>query len=245
MRTSYRSAITVTLLWLGSMVLLFFHVYFGKQKITMLSHYAYMVVTPFLLTRFFEKRSIKERFGFQRKNVSGLLVATYLGLIIVYFFDVTNFSGVFLAPLLEEIFFRGYMLGSFVALKNNEWKWRSTIAPMLFTSFLFAFGHLFNYYPTFPLSMWFLTVAIFIGSLALSLLYVLSKTILPCFLLHMIYNLCLESGIGWSCFSLLGVFAAITLFLTVFLTKSNSLQMKCAIQQNSILWGSWKFLAEP
>jgi len=184
MQSSRKSIIRVILLWLILMVLLFFHVYFGRKNITALLYDGYMLVTPFSLTKFIEKRSIIERFGFQRNNALGLLVVTYLGLLVVYYFDIDDITGIFFAPLFEEILFRGYMLGTLYKWNHDEWRWISL------TSFLFASGHIFRYYPTFPLDelVWAMFIS-FIGGLFLGFFYVWSRTILWCFLFHMLYNL--------------------------------------------------------
>jgi len=164
--------------------LIFLHVYLGKQKITLLCLHGYMLLTSFSLTKFFEKRGIIERFGFQRNNALGLLVVTYFGLAIVYYFKTGDIAGIFFAPLFEEIFFRGYLLGTLCQHDQNEWKW------ILLTSFLFGSSHIFQKYPTFPLteSIWAVFTP-FIGGLFLGFLYMRLRTILWCFLVHMLYNL--------------------------------------------------------
>lgn len=184
MQSSRKSIIRVILVWLGLIFLLFIDAYFGGQKIAILPYYGYMLVTSFSLTKFIEKRSVTERFGLQRNNVLGLLAVTYLGLTIAYFFGRNNLEGIFLAPLFEEIFFQGYMLGSLSQHNRGELKW------ILLTSVLFALGHIIRYYPTFPLyqSIYAILNA-FIGGMFFGLLYVWSRTILWSFSAHMIYNL--------------------------------------------------------
>jgi len=55
----------------------------GRQSATQLVYAGYMLTISFLLIELFEKRSIVERFGFQRKNVLGLTFAVCLGFILV------------------------------------------------------------------------------------------------------------------------------------------------------------------
>lgn len=175
MQSSRKSIIRVTLLWVGLIVLLCFHVCFGKQKTTDLLSSGYLLVTSFSLTKFIEKRGITERFGLQRNNALGLLVVIYLELTFVYYFDKNDLPRIFFAPLEEEIFFRGYMLGTLCQHNHNKWKW------ILLTSFLFASGHIFRYYPTFPLDKlsWGIFTT-FIGGMVLGFLYVRLRTILWC-----------------------------------------------------------------
>lgn len=120
----WKSVGKVVELWIGLMGLLWSHVFLGREKITIFLLYGYMIITSFSLTHF-EKSSIIERFGFQRKNVLGLLFVICLGLTIVYFvynFDINDFDRIILAPFVEEIFFRGYMLGALYKRNQNEWK---------------------------------------------------------------------------------------------------------------------------
>lgn len=140
MQFSMKSIRTLILLWLGLMILLFFHAFFGRQKITFLLYSGYMLITSFSLTNFLERRSIIERFGLQRNNALGLLVVTYFGLTVVYYFDINNLQSILLAPLVEEIFFRGYMVGTICKCNHNELKWRPIeLWWISFTSLLFAF----------------------------------------------------------------------------------------------------------
>jgi hypothetical protein len=143
-----------------------------------------MVFTSFSMTKFIEKRGITERFGLQRNNALGLLAIVYFGLTVVYYFNINNFHDIFFAPLYEEIFFRGFILGMLSQHNNNEWKWISL------TSFFFASGHVFTYYPAFPANELAGTIGTtFVGGLFFGFLYVRLRTILWCFLVHILHNL--------------------------------------------------------
>ena len=204
MQSSRKSIIRVVLLCLGLMILAYFHAYFGRQKITVLLSFGYMLITSFLLTKFYEKRSIIERFGFQRNNALGLLFVTYLGLLVVYYFDTYDITAIFLAPLFEEIFFRGYMLGTLC--NTNEWKWRLIdLGWIIITSLLFALSHVFRYYPNGNI------LVIFVSSLSYGFLYVRLRTILWCFLAHMVCNLSIPFGTWHLYFYILTIFSIIIL----------------------------------
>jgi len=184
MQSLRKSVGAIVLLWSVLMFLLFFHAVFGRQKITDFLSYGYMLVTSFLLTKFVEKRDITERFGLQRNNVLGLLVVIYLGLTVAHYFDISDLPLIFFAPLNEEIFFRGYMLGTLSKSNYDKWK------RILLTSVLFALAHIFTYHSTYPLDKVAWTIfAPFIGGMFFGFLYMQSKTILWCFLAHMLYNL--------------------------------------------------------
>lgn len=191
MQFSLRPVGTIILLWVGLMFLLLFQLFFVDNEILSFLSTGYMLVVSFSLTKL-EKRSITERFGFQRNNVFGLIIVICLGLIVVYFFydfNINNLDLIVVAPLVEEIFFRGLMLG--ILCKRNYKEWRRIPIEYLwipFTSLLFALGHVLRYYPAFPPSMWNQIYLIMIGSLIHGLLYVWFRTILWSVSVHMLHN---------------------------------------------------------
>lgn len=130
------------------MILLFVHAFFGWQSATQLVYVGYMLVVSFLLVELIEKSNIVERFGFQRKNAVGLVVAICFGFVLVWRLGLEYLTGVISAPLVEELCFRGYMLGAFSKLGQNHEKWRlSELAWILFSSLLFTLSHILKYYP--------------------------------------------------------------------------------------------------
>jgi len=139
--------ITLISVWLGYMILVWLHYNLGKWGLmTALLCYTYILIISFALTKFLERESIIERFGFQTRNLIILLIATCSALVFLYYlkvnifnFSVINFA--IIAPLMEEIFYRGYMLGSFCA-KADEMNIES-LKWILFTSILFSIGHVF------------------------------------------------------------------------------------------------------
>ena len=211
MQFSRKSVGTVISLWSVLMILLFFYPFLIErlgEKISFFLWSGYILVTSFSLTTFFEKRGIIERFGLQRNNALGLLVVTYLGLAIVYYFDINKLESKIFGPLFEEIFFRGYMLGTLCKRNHNKWKWRLIdLVWIIFTSILFASGHVFKGYSSISI------LSIFVGGLLLGFLYVRLRTILWCFLVHMLYNLSMPLGITSLYFSFLAIFSIIILLI--------------------------------
>ena len=114
-----------------------------------------------------------------------LLYAAFLGIFglqiqpdIEQMFDNTNFpfilllGGTIIAPIVEEIFFRGFV---FAGLRNR-WDWK---AAALMSAGLFALAHIL------PTSF----LPILILGLIFSLLYHISGSIWPAILMHMLTNI--------------------------------------------------------
>jgi membrane protease YdiL (CAAX protease family) len=144
--------------------------------------FAYFVLLPIVIIRFFRKQSVAGRLGLQPENFLGL------ALLILFLLLTVNFSGlnpnnafftVFAAPISEEIFFRGYMLGEF---RNNETiqSYRA-ILYMFLISGAFALAHSFVVEAASVLY-------IFAISLLYSLFYWFLGSILLSVTLHSIYN---------------------------------------------------------
>ena len=91
MQFSWKPVGIVILLWVGLMFLLLFQLFFVEHEILSFLPFGYMLVTSFSLTKL-EKRSIIDRFGFQRNNVLGLVVIICLGLTVVYLFYEFNIN---------------------------------------------------------------------------------------------------------------------------------------------------------
>ncbi len=206
----------VTVSWIVLMVLLFFYPFLAArlgQEVSFSLWSAYMLVASVSLTTFFERESVIRRFGLQRNNALGLLVVTCLVFLATYYFDLNDLLGlnalevIFFAPLLEEIFYRGYMLGTLCKHDYDGWKWKPRdLGWIAFTSLLFALGHIY----TQPRA---LMLNIFISSLPLGFLYIRTRTILWSFLVHMLYNLTMSFGLIHLYFPVLIVFSAIILLV--------------------------------
>jgi len=91
MHFSWKPVGIVILLWVGLMFLLLFQLFFVEHEILSFLPFGYMLVTSFSLTKL-KKRSIIDRFGFQRNNVLGLVVIICLGLTVVYLFYEFNIN---------------------------------------------------------------------------------------------------------------------------------------------------------
>jgi hypothetical protein len=100
MQFSWKPVGIVILLWVGFMFLLLFQLFFVEHEILSFLPFGYMLVTSFSLTKL-EKRSIIDRFGFQRNNVLGLVVLICLGLTVVYLFyefNINDLNLIVIAP---------------------------------------------------------------------------------------------------------------------------------------------------
>ncbi|MEP7037393.1 MAG: type II CAAX endopeptidase family protein [Acidobacteriota bacterium] len=89
---------------------------------------------------------------------------------------VVAFLATFTAPLVEEVIYRGVLYSAFQ--KNF-----GVIAGVVLTTLFFALVHVPQYYPSY--STIFLIVLL---SLVLTLIRVRTKNLLPCVILHMIFN---------------------------------------------------------
>ena len=141
-----------------------------------------------------------------------------LGFVLVWCPGLEYLTGVISAPLVEELYFRGYMLGAFSKLGEKHEKWRlSELVWILFSSLLFTLSHILKYYPTFLSSTGSLLLSLFFASLVLGFLYIRLRTILWSFLVHMGYNLASPFGINQIAFYLLA--ASSTTIISIYLLK--------------------------
>lgn len=89
---------------------------------------------------------------------------------------VIAFLATFTAPLVEEVIYRGFLYSAFQRSFG-------VVTGVLLTTFLFAVIHVPQYYPSY--STIFLIVLL---SLVLTLVRVRTKNLLPCVILHTIFN---------------------------------------------------------
>jgi membrane protease YdiL (CAAX protease family) len=183
-------ATAIILPWLGLMSLLFVNWFIGGPKITVIAFQGYSVVVALAIPRLIEKKSIIQRFGLQRNNTLILIVAVYLMLATAYYLGNTDLNMVFLAPLVEEMLFRGYFLGRLVNYDGKIQRWSGQELTSIFSiSVLFGASHVFVYYPSLNSQALAQMFVISISSITLGFLYAYFKTILWCFVLHMLINL--------------------------------------------------------
>jgi len=182
----WKSLGNIILIWSGYMTIVFLHYEVGKSGIlTCLLCYVYVLIVSFGITKFLEKESIVERFGFQTKNSLGLFISICLGLSVLYYFnkDINNFYSInsaILAPLIEEIFYRGYMLGTFSKNSKNE----VNLWIIILTSTLFSLGHIFIMGENVLVY-----IILLIFGICAGVSYVNFRTILWSFIAHMVINI--------------------------------------------------------
>jgi uncharacterized protein len=91
---------------------------------------------------------------------------------------VVTFLAVFTAPVVEEVVYRGVVYSAFQRSVG-------TVLAVVFTTFLFALVHVPQYYPSYS-TILLLTVL----SLILTLIRVQTGNLLPCIVLHTLFNAC-------------------------------------------------------
>jgi len=107
----------------------------------------YLIAMPVGAVRFIEKQSIIERFGIQAFKFLLLMLLIFTSLWVTYLsgvVDWTAFVSLVLAPIPEEIFFRGYILGRVTNGKTKLTLRRALFAHLL-ASLIFALSHVFKY----------------------------------------------------------------------------------------------------
>lgn len=108
----------------------------------------YMIVVPMTIVRFAEKQSITERFGLRsaRFLILVFLVLTSIAATIIMTAADWNASyAVLLAPIPEEVFFRGYFLGRFTN-GNTSKSTKAAVMALLLSSVVFSLSHIFRPY---------------------------------------------------------------------------------------------------
>lgn len=120
-----------------------------------LSVTAYTIFVPIITVKLVEKQSLVQRFGLQS---SRFLILIFLVIVSTFATFVSGnaswdyFSGIVLAPITEELFFRGYIQGKLMDrnfsddLPTLSWKvlWRSILIPVLVASTIFGISHIFK-----------------------------------------------------------------------------------------------------
>jgi len=118
MSESCKSLLIAFLAWLLSWFLAFLYYNTGRTWMLLSLLYGYLLTVSFGVTKFYEKQSLIERFGFQRKYWLVMFISICVGVVILYYFnlnlcDINVIETSFFTPFTEEVFFRGYMLGTF------------------------------------------------------------------------------------------------------------------------------------
>jgi membrane protease YdiL (CAAX protease family) len=142
--------------WVGLFsIQVFFSIYNQDTlfKVGILS--TYMTATSIIWIKWAEKRSLRDRLDLHLKNFQFLIYALVFSIVFLYFknnFGTATilFGGSILLPIIEELFFRCYLLGSMI----NDWPKFYSIPredrrsfviratqPLLLTSLAFALVH--------------------------------------------------------------------------------------------------------
>jgi membrane protease YdiL (CAAX protease family) len=142
----------------------------------------YYLVVPIGIIRFVQKQSVIERFGLQSLRYLALAFVIIISLAIVFLSGIVNnltaFSSIILAPIPEEIFFRGYMLGTLRSQKANL---KLFLGSILLVSTTFAFSHSFKYDILG-------TAPVFALGFVFGVLYWFSHSIVPSATIHIAWN---------------------------------------------------------
>ncbi len=144
----------------------------------------YMIVVPMTIVRFAEKQSITERFGLRsaRFLILVFLVLTSIAATIIMTAADWNASyAVLLAPIPEEVFFRGYFLGRFTN-GNTSKSTKAAVGSLLLSSVVFSLSHIFRPYsvPDY--------LSLFEFGLVTGFIYLLSNSILLGVAIHTAWN---------------------------------------------------------
>ena len=193
----YREKYFPFLLWVGlCLILYFFHVVKISQWIKTLLIYSYQVLLSSVIIKFIFKRKLLKWFGLQERKLQLLFFGfpMLLGFTSSIIFTKEQAINVIfnsiLTPIIEEYFFRGYMLGTFMSLDNRK-QTKLLLIALLSTSVCFSLAHIFITF------MWgrFTILSIFnmfiylIVGFALGLIFIEKKTIVFSSMIHIIVNL--------------------------------------------------------
>ena len=142
--------------WFGLFgIQIFFSFYIQDTLFRIIILSTYMVSTSILWIKNVEKRSIRDRLDLHLRNFQFLIYTLVLSVVILYAkdnFGIASllFGGSILLPIIEELFFRCYLLGSmmndwpnFYSLPRNDRRSfiRNAIPPLFLTSIAFALVH--------------------------------------------------------------------------------------------------------
>jgi len=153
----------------------------------------YLFAMPFGMVKFIEKQSIIKRFGLEPERLLFLILLGITAIMAILNVTTTNwtaFSNVLLAPIPEEVFFRGYILGIFskgIKSSDSAKVWGSSL---ILSAAIFSLSHAFTGEPLVLFEFAFL-----FGCLT-GLIYLLTRSILLPAAMHTAFNLLTSSGEG-------------------------------------------------
>lgn len=173
----------------------------------------YLFAIPFGMVKFIEKQSIIKRFGLEPERLLFLILLGVTAILAILNMTAANwiaFNNVLWAPIPEEVFFRGYILGRLskgIKSSDSAKVWGSSL---ILSAAIFSSSHAFTGDPPVLFAFAFL-----FGCLA-GLIYLLTRSILFPAAMHTAYNLLTSSGEGILPIQFL-FWAAIILFPSCFL----------------------------
>ena len=153
----------------------------------------YLFAIPFGMVKFIEKESIIKRFGLELERLLFLILLGITAILAILNMTAANwiaFSNVLLAPIPEEVFFRGYILGRLskgIKSSDSAKVWGGSL---ILSSAIFSLSHAFTGEPLVLFEFAFL-----FGCLA-GLIYLLTRSILLPAAMHTAFNLLTSSGEG-------------------------------------------------
>lgn len=150
----------------------------------------FLVLVPIAIVKFVEKQNVIQRFGFQQSRlliIASLPIVTFLA-VAVFGRTINLWNSLYavvLAPIPEEIFFRGYIQGfiqSRFTKKEPEvnvptMNWKMAWVPILVSSTIFTVSHIFRYSD-------FTILFLFPAGLLYGLLFLMTKSILLSTAIH-------------------------------------------------------------
>jgi membrane protease YdiL (CAAX protease family) len=194
--------------WFGLFgIQIFFSFYIQDTLFRIIILSTYMISTSILWIKNVEKRSIRDRLDLHLKNFQFLIYTLVLSVVILYVKDNFGtasllFGGSILLPIIEELFFRCYLLGSmmndwpnFYSLPRKDRRSfiRKATPPLFLTSLAFALVHndiislVINGNIGFMLFVLIIIRVIF--GWAVGGIYILQKNISMPSILHIIFNI--------------------------------------------------------
>ncbi len=146
--------------------------------------YVYFIFVAFGMVRFVHKTSILESFGLLNWRYFSLVILMVISIGARYMSGIAmpnTFTSIVIAPISEEVFFRGYLLGCF---KTKNATTTKAFSSIFFVTFLFTLAHVFK--P--DIGIVGLVFAIpCLGAMA-GILYWVTKTIIPSITIHTAWN---------------------------------------------------------
>lgn len=148
----------------------------------------YLVTSSLAIVKHVEKQSVVQRFGVQPARLLFLSLLALTSLAATFIMtnsDWASFSGVVFAPIPEEVFFRGYMLGRWINGGTSK-SLKLKVGFLLLSSVIFSLSHFFAGYALtdYPWS--------FVFGFGMGFVYWLTGSILLIGALHTAFNLSLD-----------------------------------------------------